>query len=158
MNVDVRPLVPDDKPAVMQILHSLPEFYPQEVVVAEELIDAYLESAERSGYHVAVAQSGNEILGYICFGPTPITQGTWDIYWIAVSPLSFSRGIGTMLLQYAENEIRDNRGRLILIETSSRTIYAKARKFYQRHNYKVICRIADFYATADDKIMYLKKI
>ncbi len=97
-------------------------------------------------------------MGYICWGPTPLTEGTWDIYWIAVAADKQREGIGTALLKSAEDRIKQNNGRLIFIETSSKPEYEEARRFYVSNSYKLICQIADFYAPGDDKLIFRKKL
>jgi ribosomal protein S18 acetylase RimI-like enzyme len=154
----IRPMTPKDKPPIMQILKDTPEFTPGEMVVAEELIDCYLDDPVSSGYPTFVAEVNSRVVGYICIGPTPLTEGTWDIYWIAVSREEQTRGIGTALLTFAENKIRESRGRLAFIETSSKTEYDKTRSFYRSRGYELVCQIADFYAPGDDKLILLKRL
>ena len=148
----------EDKPAILKILKNTPEFEPHEVVIAEEVIDSYLHDPAGSGYHILVAEIGSSTLGYICYGATPLTKGTWDIYWMAVAPKEQDKGIGKILLLSAENNIKNNRGRLIIIETSSKPIYEKARRFYKSWDYDIICRIPDFYAPEDDKLIFQKRL
>jgi ribosomal protein S18 acetylase RimI-like enzyme len=149
---------PRDKPALMRILRHTPEFKPYEVVVAEEVIDGYLQDREGIGYHALVALDGTQIAGYICFGETPCTIGTWDIYWIAVSGAQRGRGIGGALTRAAEEEIRQAAGRLILIETSSQPLYDTTRRFYLGQKYGPVARIPDFYAPGDDLIIMQKRL
>jgi GNAT superfamily N-acetyltransferase len=154
----IRPMAPKDKGSVMQILRGSIEFEPAEVVVAEELIDAYLHDPMNSGYHIVVADINNSVEGYVCFGQTALTRGTWDIYWIAVSPKKKGQGIGKELMKYAEEKIKSMEGYLIIVETSSKTSYVDTRAFYDHRGYTVACTIADFYAPKDDKVMYLKRM
>jgi len=149
----IRPFESRDKPAVMKILGSLPEFEPHEVTIAEELIDCYLNDGVASGYHLKVIEDASEVKGYVCYGPTPLTKGTWDIYWIAVSPESKGKGLGTELMNNAEDTIKKASGRLIIVETSSKPIYENTRYFYHHLNYQTICQIKDFYSRGDDKVM-----
>jgi ribosomal protein S18 acetylase RimI-like enzyme len=147
-----------DKPALMALLRGTPEFKPAEVVVAEEVIDSYLADPVGSGYHTVVAQDGPKIKGYICYGPTPLTEGTWDVYWIAVASEEQGRGVGGALMTYAEAKIREAEGRLIIVETSSQAGYEKARRFYSNHGYETIARLPDFYAPGDDKVILQKRL
>jgi predicted N-acetyltransferase YhbS len=158
MNVTIRPMCQGDKPSVLSILHTTPEFAPADIEVAEELIDIYLEQSVKSGYHILVAEDGGEISGYICYGPTPLTEGTWDIYWVAVSRMKQKRGVGGALMKAAEENIRKANGRLIIIETSSLPSYEKTRRFYSSKGYNAACQIADFYADGDDKVIFQKKL
>jgi ribosomal protein S18 acetylase RimI-like enzyme len=147
-----------DKPVVMQLLRNTPEFKAQEIPVAEEVIDSYLHSPGGSGYHALVALIESQIIGYISYGPTPLTDGTWDIYWTAISQKNQRRGIGKTLLSYAEKEIKKARGRIILIETSSTIDYEKSRQFYISQGYELISQIKDFYTVGDDKLIFRKTI
>ncbi len=113
---------------------------------------------EASGYLAFVAEDGQAPLAYICFGPTPLTIGTWDIYWIAVDPHHQRRGLGAMLTSLAEEEVRRRQGRLILVETSSQELYTPTRAFYDRIGYQEIGRIPDFYDVGDSKVTYSKTV
>lgn len=148
----------EDKPALMQILKNTPEFKPFEVTVAEELIDFYLVDGEKSGYNILAADDEGEVAGYICFGETPCTVGTWDIYWIAVSREKRGKGIGKMLSGTAEAAIKKARGRLVFIETSSTPLYENTRKFYLGRGYEIVARIPDFYMPGDDKLILQKRV
>jgi GNAT superfamily N-acetyltransferase len=158
MRPKVRPMTRKDKPAVIRMLRNIPEFKPAEVDVAEEVIDSYLGDSIGSGYHIFVAEVGSSITGYICYGPTPLTEGTWDIYWLAVAPDKQSQGIGKALLKFAEGNIKETKGRLSIIETSSKPEYEATRRFYQAQGYEMTCRIADFYTPGDDKLVFEKRL
>jgi GNAT superfamily N-acetyltransferase len=147
-----------DKRAIMALLKITPEFRPEEVTVAEEVIDSYLGDPARSGYYAAVAEAGTTVYGYICWGPTPLTSGTWDIYWMAVAPEQQGNGIGSALIQFAEADMKKAAARLSLIETSGTPGYEKTRRFYLGKGYEIISRIPDFYSPGDDKVVMQKKL
>jgi len=128
------------------------------VVVAEEVIDNYLKDPVDSGYHILVAEADSTVIGYICYGPTPLTEGTWDIYWEAVAQERQGRGIGSALMESAEREIVRAKGRLVIIETSSIPAYEKTRHFHLSNGYEIVARIPDFYAPGDDKLIMQKRL
>ncbi len=140
----------------MRILQATPEFKPFEVVIAEEVIDSYLKDPVDSGYFTLVSEDDAGVDGYISYGPTPLTSGTWDIYWMAVARERRKQGIGSALMEAAEKEIRTAKGRLAIIETSSTPAYEKTLLFHVNHGYELICRIPDFYAPNDDKLILQK--
>ncbi len=156
MTVSMRPMTRDDKPDVISLLKATPEFEPSEVMVAEEVIDCYLDRPSGSGYYVQVAVAESEVAGYVCYGPTPMTEGTWDLYWVAVSSERQGGGIGSALVKLAENEVRSAGGRQILIETSSKPGYEKTRRFYFSRGYQIVGCIPDFYTSGDDKLILRK--
>ena len=158
MDINIRVMTKEDKPGIMQILDRTPEFKPAEVVVAEEVIDSYLSDPYRSGYCILVAELDSIIAGYICYGPTPLTEGTWDMYWEAVSQEKRGQGIGGALMEAAEIEIKKAQGRLAIIETSSTPEYQKTIRFHLGNGYEIIARIPDFYAPGDDEIILQKRL
>ena len=141
----------------MEMLRNTPEFKPFEVAVAQEVIDSYLLDPLGSGYHILIAETDSNIAGYICYGPTPLTQGTWDIYWEAVSREKRGHGIGSMLMESAEKEIIRAKGRLALIETSSTPEYEATRRFFVGNGYEILATIPDFYAPGDDELILQKR-
>jgi len=158
MNRSIRPMLPGDRKALFNILDAIPEFRPAEVLVAKEVIDSYLHDPSGSGYNILVAVIDTSIAGYICCGPTPLTEGTWDIYWMATSPEKQGQSIGSNLIALAESRIIKSGGRLIIIETSSKPEYEKTRCFYFGHGYEVVARVPDFYAPKDDKLILQKNL
>lgn len=140
----------------MRILRDTPEFKPAEVVVAEELIDAYLEDPAVPDYFVLIAETGSDLAGYICYGPTPLTEGTWDVYWMATAREKRGQGVGGALLKAAEEKIRQAQGRLSVIETSTIPSYENTRRFYLGQGYQTIATIPDFYEPGDGKLILLK--
>lgn len=157
MKVDIHKMVRGDKAAVMKILRATPEFLPAEILIAEEVIDCYSEDPSGSGYIILVALVDGLIAGYICYGPAPLTEGTWDVYWMAVAPQLKRRGIGRAMLSLVESEIVGKAGRMVLIETSSKPNYEKTRGFYRLQGYLVVCQIPDFYAPGDGKVVFQKR-
>ncbi|MDD5590834.1 MAG: GNAT family N-acetyltransferase [Dehalococcoidales bacterium] len=156
MTVSIRPMTRQDKPEVIRLLKTTPEFEPSEVMVAEDVIDCYLERPSVSGYYIQVAVAESMVAGYVCYGPAPMTEGTWDLYWVAVSAGRQGRGIGSALVALAENEVRSTGGRQVLIETSSKPGYEKTRRFYLGRGYQIAGCIPDFYAPGDDKLILRK--
>ena len=142
----------------MKILRITPEFKLSEIVIAEEVIDDCLKDPVNSGYYTLVAEDDSGVEGYISYGPTPLTEGTWDLYWEAVAQEKRGQGIGSALMQAAEKEIRKAKGRLALIETSSTPMYENTRRFHLGLGYEIIARIPDFYSPGDDKLILQKRL
>ena len=157
-NSEIRPMTKRDKSVIMRILKNTPEFTRAEVVVAEEVIDAYLKDPVGSGYFTFVAVEESRVMGYICYGPTPLTEGTWDIYWVAVDGQQQGKGIGRLLMAFAESKLKEGSARIALIETSSKADYEKTQRFYDKLGYELICRVPDFYKPGDDKLILQKKL
>src|SRR3954469_13258822 len=99
----IRPMVAADRSGVFRILENAGNFTPGEVAIALELIDEWLELGEHSGYLTYVLESagdeGSEVLGYVSFGPTPLTESTYDLYWIAVDKSKHRGGVGKRVVK-----------------------------------------------------------
>lgn len=153
----VRPLTREDRSTVLEIIHSTGVFTPDEILVARELIDITLGRPEQKDYNIVVAEAeGGRVVGYLAFGPTPLTEGTYDLYWMAVRSGEQGRGYGRELVAWLESEVRKSGGRMILIETSSQPKYEKTRRFYAGLGYHEISRLPDFYKKGDDRITFVK--
>src|SRR5688572_309336 len=98
-----------------------------------------------------------KLIGYACYGATPDTDRTWDLYWIAVDPSAQGTGSGTTLLSEVERRLLGLNARMLVVETSSRSDYAPTRRFYQARGYDETARVRDFYAPADDRIIFTKR-
>jgi ribosomal protein S18 acetylase RimI-like enzyme len=154
--VNLRSIEAADRAALAAMLGEIDQFKAEEVEVALELVDAAL-TGPHSGYHAIVARS-DELAGYICFGPTPLTEATWDLYWIAVSPRLQGQGIGRALYDQFVAYMRGRGGRQIRIETSSQESYAATGGFYERLGFEVAGRLRDFYAPGDDLLVFYRQV
>jgi ribosomal protein S18 acetylase RimI-like enzyme len=154
----IRPFVRDDREAVLGLLQESRMFSSEELEVARELIDIWLDKPEQKDYILFTAELCGRAAGYVCFGPTPATQATYDLYWIAVSPRLQGRGIGGRLLDFAEAEIASRGGRIVIIETSSTQRYLPTQGFYQKKGYVIEARIRSFYREGDDRLIYVKRM
>jgi len=137
-------------------------FRPDELPVALEVFDAAIAgsratSASEPDYTALGADAEGRLVGWICWGPTPCTLGTYDLYWMAVDPAAQRSGIGTALLAEMERRVA-RRARLIVVETAGRADYAPTRRFYEARGYRPTARIPEFYAPEDDLVVYTKRL
>jgi ribosomal protein S18 acetylase RimI-like enzyme len=157
--ISIRKMLPQDRSAIYEILQQTDMFTMPEISVAMDLIDAFLFNKEQKDYLIFVVTTGHdEVVGYICFGPTPATEGTFDIYWIAIAPYLQKKGIGKELLKFVENQIIEKNGRIIIVETSSQQKYALTKQFYLKNSYNLEARIKDFYRFGDDRLIFVKRL
>ncbi len=165
MEIRLGPLRSRDRARVAELLVSTGVFSDEEVEVALELFDvsvsdprAGADDATAPDYEFTGAFDGERLLGYACAGPTPATEGTFDLYWLAVDPSVQGKGVGRTIVRDVERQLRARGARMLLVETSSRPDYSKTRAFYARCGYTEAARIRDFYAPADDRIMLTTRL
>jgi ribosomal protein S18 acetylase RimI-like enzyme len=154
--VSIRTLERNDVPPLVKILEQTGVFTEDEVAVARELMEISLNSPGQKDYQLYSAIVDGAVAGYTCIGPTPLTTGTYDLYWIAVNPGIHHRGIGRELLTHAEQTIARQGGTLVVAETSSQPKYENTRRFYLKCDYLEVARIRDYYKPGDDLVVYGK--
>jgi D-alanine-D-alanine ligase len=151
----LRTLTAADRGRVEEISRAVGLFRADEIAVALEVFDA--EVAGSPDYIALGAEHDGRLAGWICWGPTPCTLGTFDLYWMAVDPALHGAGVGTALLHAMEARLAGV-ARLVVVETAGRPDYAPTRAFYEARGYRAVSRIPDFYAPGDDQVVYVKSL
>jgi ribosomal protein S18 acetylase RimI-like enzyme len=154
----IRPTVPGDTAALVQLTKETNVFKPHEIVALGEVLADYHSTMHEHGHRAVTFAKDGQILGFAYFAPAAMTDQTWYLYWIAVTKQTQAKGIGTQLLHYSEKEIQKAGGRLYLIETSSLPQYEQTRKFYVKHGYEQHAVIADYYADGDSMVIFRKHL
>lgn len=154
----VRPIRDSDLPLLSALLRRIEQFKPGEISVAEELLVASVRDPAGTGYETLVAHEDSDLVGYVCFGPTPMTEATWDLYWIAVAPDRQGQGIGKKLFGAFAESVKSRAGRQVRIETSSQEIYAATGGFYERLGFELAGKLRDFYAPGDDLLIFYRAL
>jgi ribosomal protein S18 acetylase RimI-like enzyme len=151
----LRPLTAADRRRIEDITRAVRVFRDDEIPVALEVFDA--ATAGSPDYAALGAVLEGQLVGWICWGPTPCTLGTYDLYWMAVDPRTQSAGVGTALVREMEGRLAGS-ARLIVVETAGRPDYRPTRAFYEARGYRRAAVIPDFYAPGDDQVVYLKTL
>ena len=151
-------VTPSDPAALRALVKSTGVFSRVEEDVAVELVEERLAKGRASGYHFVFAEQDGRMYGYACYGPIALTIGSYDLYWIAVDRSTQGQGLGRLLLDKVEELVRQEGGRRIYIETSTRPPYTPTRAFYVRCGYPLAAVLEDFYAPGDGKAIYGKGV
>lgn len=154
--IKIRKAAVADSDGVMKFVEATQFFRPVEVEIAKEVFDEAAIAKPGCSYQSYVAELDGRAVGWICFGATPCTLGTFDIYWIAVDTSLQRMHIGSKLLAFSEEQIRKQNGRLMVIETSGSEKYVPTRGFYERNGYTLSAVVKDFYAPGDDRWIFTK--
>jgi ribosomal protein S18 acetylase RimI-like enzyme len=151
-------LNPENRAPAEVILRTTGVFREDEIAVALEVLDSCFANPGHDYTAMGAFTPGGELLGFYVVGPTPCTLGTWDLYWLAVSPGNQGGGVGTLLLKEVEGRLTRSNARQLIIETSSRPQYDPTRAFYLKRGYREVARLPDFYEDGDDRVIYSKKL
>jgi D-alanine-D-alanine ligase len=141
---------------VLALLDATKFFRQEEMLIADEVVTDAAKKGQTGHYQSYVLEVDGSVVGWVCWGPTPCTVGSYDIYWLGVDPACQGKGYGRKLMDFAEEQIRSAGGRLYIVETSGRESYLPTRAFYEKIGYTLSACVKDFYATGDDKIIYTK--
>jgi acetoin utilization deacetylase AcuC-like enzyme/GNAT superfamily N-acetyltransferase len=147
-----------DAESIRRLVEITGFFSPAEVLMAQELVQERLAKGPQSGYHFLLAEHYGRLIGYTCYGPIACTEGSYDLYWIAVHPDFHRRGIGRHLVYETEGRITAAGGSRIYVDTSQRAHYAGTRAFYEGCGYRLEGVLTDFYAPGDGKAIYCKSL
>jgi ribosomal protein S18 acetylase RimI-like enzyme/ubiquinone/menaquinone biosynthesis C-methylase UbiE len=151
-------LTPAHRPQIDRMLRATESLNEAEVAVALELVDLALSGPSESDYRFLLARGPAGLAGYLCYGPTPMTEGTYDLYWLVTHPNQRRRGVARALVVAMEERLRSEGARLIRVETSSQEGYGAARRFYRACAYEESAVLREFYRPGDDLIIFTKAL
>ncbi|MGQ4646973.1 GNAT family N-acetyltransferase [Lyngbya aestuarii] len=153
----IRPATPNDKKALMAIANAIGMFTPQELEELGGMLEEYFYgNLDRTHFWIAYDDGGP--VGVAYYAPEPYTDGTWNLYFIAVHPDRQGEGIGAKLLRHVEQMLAARGERVLLVETSGLPNFERTRAFYRKHGYHEEARIREFYRAGDDKIIFRKAL
>jgi ribosomal protein S18 acetylase RimI-like enzyme len=146
-----------DTYALVALADATGLFKPIEIVALREVFDDFHATNHADDHHACLLEEDGAILGFVYYAPAPMTDRTWQLWWIAVRKDQQGRGVGGRLLRFVEDDIRVNRkGRVLFIETGSLPHYELTRAFYRKHGYEQHAMLKDFYADGDSMVVFRK--
>lgn len=154
----IRTALETETEELVRIAEGTKVFKPLELEALRELLGDFHAGNCGLGHAAASFELDGRPAGFTYFAPTPMTAGTWHMYWIFVAKGIQARGIGTQLLRHVEAEVTGAGGRLLLIETSGLPTYELTRQFYVKHGYEQTGIIRDFYSDGDDQVIFRKRL
>ncbi len=155
VSLNLRPLHVADRCRIEEITRAVGLFREDEVPVALEVFDEAVRVPGGGAYEALGADVDGGLAGWICWGPTPCTLRTYDLYWMAVDPTLQGAGVGTALIVEMERRLA-GLARLIVVETAGRGDYTATRRFYEARGYRATATIPEFYGPGDDQVVYVK--
>ena len=153
----IRPTIPAETDTLVALTDATGLFKAIEIVALREVLDDFHATNHADDHHAVTCEIDGLIVGFAYYAPAAMTEGTWQLYWIAVRNDQQGRGIGSELLRHVEEDIRAVRhGRVLFIETGSLPHYELTREFYRKNGYEQHALLKDFYAEGDSMIVFRK--
>ena len=147
-----------DGARLLDLARRIELFLPGDFEVIEELLREFSAEGSQSHYQFVVARTEDAFLGFACYGQRPLTEGTFDLYWIGVDSQEQGRGIGKALIQTVEERVRERGGRLLIAETEGQPSFEPTRRFYFSAGYEMEACIHDFYRPGGDLVIFTKHL
>lgn len=149
----IRPVARTDLPALKGIVDAS-GLFPSDMLDA--MIAGYIDDEPDSGIWLVAEIEGPAGLAFCA--PEFMTEGTWNLYLIAVHPAHQGRGLGGTLIRHIETLLAEQGVRILLVETSGLPGFKRTRRFYRQCGYEEEARIRDFYQAGEDKIVFRKAL
>jgi ribosomal protein S18 acetylase RimI-like enzyme len=158
-NVEIVIPTATDGEHLLKLARGISLFDESDIETIQELWTEFETKEDVSSwYHFIVARLDKNIIGFACYGQRPLTEGTFDLYWIGVGQGQQTLGMGKELIREVENRVRSKGGRLLIAETAGKQSFEPTRRFYLSAGYLLEARIRDFYKPGDDLVIFTKRL
>lgn len=148
----IRPVGAKDLPRLKAVIATSGLFPP---ALLDDMIVPYLQGTDESIW----LTSEDDHLTFVAYcAPEQMTEGTWNLYLIAVHTELQSKGYGRQVMDHLEKQLAQRGARILLVETSGLPEYERTRDFYRQCNYTEEARIRDFYQAGEDKVIFWKSL
>ena len=153
----IRLITPNDTTALIALAEASGLFEPNQTEELAQMLDRHF-NGETENQDLWFTDDDNGVVGVAYVAPERMTEGTWNLYLIAIHPDYQRQGRGVALLRHVEQVLADRGERLLLVETSSLESFEYVRSFYRKNGYNEEARIREFYKAGDDKIIFRKAL
>ncbi len=151
---NIRKVQVQDIPGLKEVLDSS-ELFPSEYL--DDMISDYFNNNDSTDIWFTCIDNNTPIaLGYCA--PEKLTNGTYNLYAIAVRKDLQGQGVGERMMNFIEKLLTDSGNRILIVETSSIDHYTLTRKFYNKLGYRQEAVIKDFWNEGEDKVIFWKKL
>jgi len=154
MKQEIRKVIHQDIDVLKEVLDSS-ELFPSEML--DDMIHDFFHNETSTDIWLTTLENGRPISIAYC-APERMTEGTYNLYAIAVHKDKQGQGVGGKMMTYIEDLLRKNGHRILLVETSGLADFELTRKFYHQCQYHQEAIIRDFYQDGEDKVIFWKKL
>lgn len=153
----IRLAAPDDTNALLALAEATGLFESNQIEELAQMLNQHF-SNETDNQGVWFTDYDNQPVGVAYVAPERMTEGTWNLYLIAIHPVRQRQGRGAALLRHVEQMLAKRGERVLLVETSGLEDFEYVRAFYRKSGYEEEARIREFYKAGDDKIIFRKTL
>src|SRR5689334_14654744 len=102
----IRPIIPHETPALVEMARRTEAFKPIEIQALQEVLDDYHDHNAALGHRAVAIERDGRVLGFAYFAEAAMTDRSWSLWWIVVERQSQAAGLGGEMLQYVEDAVR----------------------------------------------------
>ena len=153
VDTNIRPITPNDLPALKAVIDAN-DLFPSDML--DDMMFDYFANDDSRDFWLTYEDEKPVAISYCA--PEKMTEGTWNLYLIAVHTDYQGQGIGTSMMHYVEQMLAARGERLLLVETSSLASFEGTREFYRKCGYEQEAQIREFYQAGEDKIVFRKSL
>jgi ribosomal protein S18 acetylase RimI-like enzyme len=153
----IRLTTPDDTNALLALAEATGLFESNQIEELAQMLNQHF-SNETDSQDIWFSDYDNKLVGVAYVAPERMTEGTWNLYLIAIHPNHQRQGRGAALLSHIEEMLAKRGERVLLVETSGLEDFEYVRAFYRKSGYDEEARIRGFYKEGDDKIIFRKAL
>src|SRR5690606_25367323 len=99
-------VLPGDIAHIRKMIENAAVFSREEVPTAAALAEIRMGGNDADSHFLFARDQDHNLLGYTCYGPVPLTQQRFMLYWIVVNPKQQQQGLGKNLIVETELRIR----------------------------------------------------
>lgn len=153
----IRPIELADRDSVLRVAVESGLFEKDEVGSLAELLDAFLANSEVENEKWLVVEDDG-VVGVTYLAHERMTAGTWNMLLLAIHRDQQGKGRGSALVKYAEDLLRRQGNRILLVETAGVEDFENVRQFYLHNGFQKEGVIRDFYEDGVDKVIFSKQL
>lgn len=105
-----------------------------------------------------IAELGIEIVGFYYARQEEMADKVWNMLIIAIDNNVQGQGLGRQLVAHLEQQLREQKQRILMIDTSSDAQFKSTQQFYKNLGYKHVATIPNYWMEGEDKITFIKQL
>jgi ribosomal protein S18 acetylase RimI-like enzyme len=151
---EIRKAIKNDVERLKEVLDTI-ELFPSEML--DDLMSDFFDNPETEAiWFTAIQDEKPCAIGYCA--PEKLTDSTFNLYAIGVQDNLQGKGVGKKMMTFIEDYLRNQGGRILIVDTSSTPEFNLTREFYLKIGYIKEATIRDFWKEGDDKVVFWKKL
>jgi ribosomal protein S18 acetylase RimI-like enzyme len=146
----------DDKDTVYEIFTQYKHMFSTQNL--RDLDERELVSESTEDYYKYVVLMDNRIIAFAAIKNDTDSAGRWELKWLAVDNKILRMGIGTRLMNFLEEKVKEYTGKAIILDTlfSDHEVSKMATSFYEKVGFTKAGFFENYWGEGYSKIVYQK--